>query len=98
MQCVLCQVSDLEFKSPRPKSSPYCQQRFLNNLTAFIVLSFMATSCFVNTFLIAISYSFAVTFMLIDPVPQSFRAAYHWFGLVYFGQGLCTINLPAQQC
>ncbi|CAB1314654.1 unnamed protein product [Coregonus sp. 'balchen'] len=67
-----------------PKSSRYCQQPLLNNLTAFIVLSFMAT----------------VTFTLIDPVPQCFRAAYHGFGLVSFGQGLCTIalTLTAQQC
>lgn len=43
---------------------------------------------------------FAVTFTLIDPVPQSFRAAYHGFGLVSFVQGLCTIalTLTAQQC
>ncbi|KAJ7998457.1 hypothetical protein DPEC_G00205140 [Dallia pectoralis] len=43
---------------------------------------------------------FTVTFTLIDPVPQSFRAAYHAFGLVSFSQGLCTIvmTLTAQQC
>ncbi|XP_052329225.1 uncharacterized protein LOC118400001 isoform X2 [Oncorhynchus keta] len=70
-----------------PKSSRYCQQPLLNNLTAFIIMSFMATG-------------FAVTFTLIDPVPQSFRAAYHGFGLVSFVQGLCTIvlTLTAQQC
>ncbi|XP_071190990.1 uncharacterized protein [Salvelinus alpinus] len=75
------------FVLTRPKSSRYCQQPLLNNLTAFIVLSFMATG-------------FAVTFTLIDPVPQSFRAAYHGFGLVSFVQGLCTIalTLTAQQC
>ncbi|KAL0978725.1 hypothetical protein UPYG_G00174350 [Umbra pygmaea] len=71
----------------RPKSSRFCQQPLLNNLTACIALSFMATG-------------FAVTFTLIDPVPQSFKAAYHGFGLVSFGQGLCTIvlTLKAKQC
>ncbi|XP_034143397.1 uncharacterized protein LOC117592947 [Esox lucius] len=71
----------------RPKSSRFCHQPLLNNLTAFIVLSFMATG-------------FAVTFTLMDPVPQRFRAAYHAFGLLSFGQGLCTmaLTLTAQQC
>ncbi|XP_042180164.1 uncharacterized protein LOC121846784 [Oncorhynchus tshawytscha] len=75
------------FVLTRPKSSRYCQQPLLNNLTAFIIMSFMSTG-------------FAVTFTLIDPVPQSFRAAYHGFGLVSFVQGLCTIvlTLTAQQC
>ncbi|XP_071016597.1 uncharacterized protein [Oncorhynchus clarkii lewisi] len=75
------------FVLTRPKSSRYCQQPLLNNLTAFIIMSFMATG-------------FAVTFTLIDPVPQSFRAAYHGFGLASFVQGLCTIalTLTAQQC
>ncbi|XP_062314628.1 uncharacterized protein LOC134018581 [Osmerus eperlanus] len=71
----------------RLRSSRYCRQPLLSNLSASIVLSFMATG-------------FAVIFTLMDPVPQGFRAAYHVFGLVSFGQGLCTIimTLTAATC
>ncbi|XP_056156829.1 uncharacterized protein LOC130130990 [Lampris incognitus] len=71
----------------RPKSSRYCQQPLLNNLSAFVALSFVASG-------------FSVIFTLIDPVPQSFRAAYHVFGLLSFSQGLCTtiLTLTAAAC
>uniref|UniRef100_UPI003AAF020F uncharacterized protein n=1 Tax=Centroberyx gerrardi TaxID=166262 RepID=UPI003AAF020F len=71
----------------RPKSSRYCRQPLLNNLSASIALSFMASG-------------FSVIFTLIDPVPQSFRASYHVFGLLSFCQGLCTtiLTLTAAAC
>ncbi|XP_033482572.1 uncharacterized protein LOC117256937 [Epinephelus lanceolatus] len=71
----------------RPKSSRYCRQPLLNNLSASIALSFIATG-------------FAVIFTLIDPVPQSLWAAYHLFGLLTCGQGLCTVilTLTAAAC
>ncbi|KAM6980706.1 uncharacterized protein FYW47_000451 [Aplochiton taeniatus] len=74
-----------------PKSSRYCKQPLLSNLSGFIVLTFIASAFYTG---------FSVTFTLIDPVPQSFRAAYHVFGLVSFGQGLCTtiLTLTAGAC
>ncbi|XP_075997181.1 uncharacterized protein LOC142991078 [Genypterus blacodes] len=71
----------------RPKSSRFCSQPLLNNLSASIALSFIASG-------------FSVTFTLIDPVPQSFWASYHFFGLVSCGQGLCTaiLTLTAAAC
>ncbi|XP_063072357.1 uncharacterized protein LOC134463031 [Engraulis encrasicolus] len=71
----------------RPRSSRYCQQPLLNNLIAFIILSFMATG-------------FAVALSLLDPVPESFRVAFHLFGVVSFTQGLCTtlLTLQAADC
>ncbi|KAF1391800.1 hypothetical protein PFLUV_G00045840 [Perca fluviatilis] len=71
----------------RPKSSRYCRQPLLNNLSASIALSFIASG-------------FSVIFTLIDPVPQSLWASYHVFGLLTCGQGLCTtiLTLTAAAC
>ncbi|XP_051269799.1 uncharacterized protein LOC127371169 [Dicentrarchus labrax] len=71
----------------RPKSSRYCRQPLLNNLSASIALSFIASG-------------FSVIFTLIEPVPQSLWAAYHVFGLLTCGQGLCTaiLTLTAAAC
>ncbi|XP_067360351.1 uncharacterized protein [Channa argus] len=71
----------------RTESSRYCRQPLLNNLTAFIALSFIALG-------------FSVVFTLIDPVPQSLWAFYYVFGLLSFGQGLCTaiLTLTATAC
>ncbi|XP_078104859.1 uncharacterized protein LOC144516979 [Sander vitreus] len=71
----------------RPKSSRYCRQPLLNNLSASIALAFIASG-------------FSVIFTLIDPVPQSLWASYHVFGLLTFGQGLCTtiLTLTAAAC
>ncbi|XP_062259876.1 uncharacterized protein LOC133968073 [Platichthys flesus] len=71
----------------RPKSSRYCRQPLLNNLSASVALSFIASG-------------FSVVFTLLDPVPQSLWASYHVFGLVSCGQGLCTIilTLTATAC
>ncbi|XP_035796755.2 uncharacterized protein LOC118469152 [Amphiprion ocellaris] len=71
----------------RPKSSRYCRQPLLNNLSASIALSFIASG-------------FSVIFTLMDPVPQSLWAAYHVFGLLSCGQGLCTaiLTLTAAAC
>ncbi|XP_036386608.1 uncharacterized protein LOC118778917 [Megalops cyprinoides] len=65
-----------------PRSSRYCQQPLLNNLACFIMLSLVATG-------------FAVVVTLLDPVPQSFKAAFHVFGVVSFTEGLCTTALTA---
>ncbi|XP_074501170.1 uncharacterized protein LOC141773237 [Sebastes fasciatus] len=71
----------------RPTSSRYCRQPLLNNLSASIALSFVASG-------------FSVIFTLIDPVPQSLWASYHVFGLLTCGQGLCTaiLTLRAAAC
>ncbi|XP_050930576.1 uncharacterized protein LOC127143121 [Lates calcarifer] len=71
----------------RPKSSRYCRQPLLNNLSASVALSFIASG-------------FSVVFTLLDPVPQSLWASYHVFGLVSCGQGLCTaiLTLTAAAC
>nr|XP_046239416.1 uncharacterized protein LOC124056233 [Scatophagus argus] len=71
----------------RPKSSRYCRQPLLNNLSASIALSFIAAG-------------FSVIFTLIEPVPQSLWASYHVFGLLTCGQGLCTaiLTLTAAAC
>ncbi|KAG7495053.1 hypothetical protein JOB18_043087 [Solea senegalensis] len=71
----------------RPKSSRYCRQPLLNNLSASVALSIIASG-------------FAVTFTLLEPVPQSLWASYHVFGLLSCGQGLCTaiLTLTAAAC
>ncbi|KAM8757192.1 uncharacterized protein AB9X84_010132 [Acanthopagrus schlegelii] len=71
----------------RPKSSRYCRLPLLNNLSASIALSFIASG-------------FSVVFTLIDPVPQSLWASYHVFGLLSCGHGLCTtiLTLTAAAC
>ncbi|XP_070759290.1 uncharacterized protein [Enoplosus armatus] len=71
----------------RPKSSRYCWQPLLNNLSASIALSFIASG-------------FSVIFTLIDPVPQSLWASYHVFGLLTCGHALCTaiLTLTAAAC
>ncbi|XP_045932328.1 uncharacterized protein LOC123987444 isoform X3 [Micropterus dolomieu] len=70
-----------------PKSSRYCRQPLLNNLSASIAFSFVASG-------------FSVIFTLIDPVPQSLWASYHVFGLLTCGHGLCTaiLTLTAAAC
>ncbi|XP_040058697.1 uncharacterized protein LOC120834658 [Gasterosteus aculeatus] len=71
----------------RPKSTRYCVQPLLNNLSASIALSFIASGL-------------SVIFTLMDPVPPSLWASYHVFGLLTCGQGLCTavLTLTAAAC
>ncbi|XP_068598172.1 uncharacterized protein [Brachionichthys hirsutus] len=71
----------------RPKSSRYCKQPLLNNLSASVASSFIAAG-------------FSVTFTLIEPIPQGLWASYHAFGLLSCGQGLCTaiLTLTAGDC
>ncbi|XP_056886155.1 uncharacterized protein LOC130524232 [Takifugu flavidus] len=71
----------------RPKSSRYCRQPLLNNLSASIAFSFVASS-------------FSVLFTMMDPIPQSLWASYHVFGLLSWGHGLCTavLTLTAAAC
>ncbi|XP_072239228.1 uncharacterized protein [Leuresthes tenuis] len=71
----------------RPKSSRYCRRPLLNNMSAFVALSVTAAG-------------FSVIFTSIDPVPQSLWAAYHVFGLLSCGHGLCTaiLTITASEC
>ncbi|XP_068171178.1 uncharacterized protein [Antennarius striatus] len=71
----------------RSKSSRYCKQPLLNNLSASIAFSFIASG-------------FSVIFTLIEPIPQSLWASYHLFGLLSCGEGLCTtiLTLTAKDC
>ncbi|XP_078803158.1 uncharacterized protein tardbpb [Oryzias latipes] len=71
----------------RPKSSRYCSQPLLVNLSASVVLSFIASG-------------FSLLFTLIDPLPQSLWASFHVFGLLSCGHGLCTsvLTLTAAEC
>ncbi|XP_038128889.1 uncharacterized protein LOC119775084 [Cyprinodon tularosa] len=71
----------------RPKSSRYCRQPLLNNLSASVALSIIASGL-------------SVVFTLLDPVPQGLWAAYHVFGLFSCGHGLCTtvLTLTAAAC
>lgn len=95
------------------KSSRYCRQPLLNNLSASISLSFIASgeTHHVGTFNmhpkqrslvlnITLLIGFSVVFTLIDPVPQGFWASYHVFGLLSFGHGVCTsiMTLTAAAC
>ncbi|XP_023180422.1 uncharacterized protein LOC111605820 isoform X3 [Xiphophorus maculatus] len=71
----------------RSKSSRYCRQPLLNNLSASVALSIVASGL-------------SVVFTLLDPVPQGLWAAYHVFGLLSCGHGLCTaiLTLTAAAC
>uniref|UniRef100_A0AAV2M871 Uncharacterized protein n=1 Tax=Knipowitschia caucasica TaxID=637954 RepID=A0AAV2M871_KNICA len=64
------------------KSSRYCRQPLLNNLSASIVLSCIAAG-------------FSVIFTLLEPVPLSLWRCYYVFGLVSFGHGLSTVILTS---
>ncbi|KAM6927213.1 uncharacterized protein FYW49_003410 [Xenentodon cancila] len=70
-----------------PKSTRYCRQPLLNNLSASVALSFIASG-------------FSVAFTLVDPAPQSFWTFHHVFGLFSSGHGLCTaiLTLTAASC
>nr|XP_057945632.1 uncharacterized protein LOC131139738 [Doryrhamphus excisus] len=71
----------------RPKSSRYCKQPLVNNLSASIALSLIASG-------------FSVVFTLVETVPQGLWASYHVFGLLSFGHGICTtiLTLTAATC
>ncbi|XP_055016314.1 uncharacterized protein LOC129410996 [Boleophthalmus pectinirostris] len=71
----------------RPKSSRYCKEPLLNNLSASIVLSCIAAG-------------FSVVFTLLEPVPLSVWRCYYMFGLLSFGHGLSTVilTLTAASC
>ncbi|KAM9758484.1 uncharacterized protein ACNS7B_005465 isoform 2-T2 [Menidia menidia] len=71
----------------RPKSSRFCGQPLLNNLSASVAFSLVAAG-------------FSVALTLMDPVPQSLWAACHAFGLLSCGHGLCTaiLTITASEC
>eukprot|EP00062_Callorhinchus_milii_P016605 gi/632968072/ref/XP_007900329.1/ PREDICTED: uncharacterized protein LOC103184236 isoform X2 [Callorhinchus milii] len=70
-----------------PKSSRYCEQPLLRNLTSFIVLTFLMTG-------------FTVVLTLMDPVPREVKVAFHVFGVASFAQGMLTIafTVTAPEC
>ncbi|XP_023180421.1 uncharacterized protein LOC111605820 isoform X2 [Xiphophorus maculatus] len=93
----------------RSKSSRYCRQPLLNNLSASVALSIVASGesnhmqlkkkqKIILTF--ALLSGLSVVFTLLDPVPQGLWAAYHVFGLLSCGHGLCTaiLTLTAAAC
>ncbi|KAM4588297.1 uncharacterized protein PAE49_002795 isoform 1-T1 [Odontesthes bonariensis] len=93
----------------RPKSSRYCGQPLLNNMSAFVALtviaageSYQSTSRSIKRSIRTRSLlsGFSVIFTSIDPVPQSLWAAYHVFGLLSCGHGLCTaiLTITASEC
>ncbi|XP_064423873.1 uncharacterized protein LOC135360537 isoform X2 [Latimeria chalumnae] len=65
-----------------PKSSRYCKQPLLLNLTCFIVFTFF-------------TIGFTCLLTLQDPVPQGVKAAFHVFGVGSFSVGLSTTVLTA---
>ncbi|XP_055515613.1 uncharacterized protein LOC129711738 isoform X2 [Leucoraja erinacea] len=58
----------------RPRSSRYCNQPLLHNLTTYIIFTFLMTG-----------FTFLLT--LMDPIPCKLRAAFHTFGVGSFLQG-----------
>ncbi|XP_055515614.1 uncharacterized protein LOC129711738 isoform X3 [Leucoraja erinacea] len=71
----------------RPRSSRYCNQPLLHNLTTYIIFTFLMTG-----------FTFLLT--LMDPIPCKLRAAFHTFGVGSFLQGALTTSftIAAPQC
>ncbi|XP_051895033.1 uncharacterized protein LOC127583283 [Pristis pectinata] len=71
----------------RPRSSRYCDQPLLHNLTTFIIFTFLMTG-----------FTFLLT--LMDPMPCELKAAFHTFGVGSFLQGVLTtaFTIAAPQC
>ncbi|XP_038629220.1 uncharacterized protein LOC119950667 isoform X2 [Scyliorhinus canicula] len=70
-----------------PKSSRYCGQPLLVNLTSFIIFTFIMTG-------------FTVILTLMDPIPNEVKVAFHVYGVGSFAQGIATtaFTVPASQC
>ncbi|XP_072888345.1 uncharacterized protein [Hemitrygon akajei] len=70
-----------------PRSSRYCDQPLLYNLTTFIIFTFIMTG-------------FTLLLTLMDPVPRGLEVAFHAFGLGSFLQGVVTtaFTITAPQC
>ncbi|XP_078281371.1 uncharacterized protein LOC144608019 [Rhinoraja longicauda] len=70
-----------------PRSSRYCNQPLLHNLTTYIIFTFLMTG-----------FTFLLT--LMDPIPCKLRAAFHAFGVGSFLQGALTtaFTIAAPQC
>uniref|UniRef100_UPI00398EF5CF uncharacterized protein isoform X1 n=1 Tax=Pristiophorus japonicus TaxID=55135 RepID=UPI00398EF5CF len=71
----------------RPRSARYCDQPLLNNLTSFIIFTFLMTG-------------FTVLLTLMDPIPREVRVTFHVYGVGSFGQGILTtaFTVSAPQC
>ncbi|XP_072333996.1 uncharacterized protein [Scyliorhinus torazame] len=71
----------------RPKSSRYCVQPLLVNLTSFIIFTFIMTG-------------FTVVLTLMDPIPNEVKVAFHVYGVGSFAQGIATtaFTVAASQC
>ncbi|XP_078413925.1 uncharacterized protein LOC144690370 isoform X2 [Cetorhinus maximus] len=70
-----------------PKSSRYCSQPLLINLTSFIIFTFIMTG-------------FTVLLTLMDPVPNEVKVAFHVYGVGSFAQGIAmtAFTAAASQC
>ncbi|XP_072100909.1 uncharacterized protein [Mobula birostris] len=75
------------FVLARPRSSRYCDQPLLYNLTTFIIFTFIMTG-----------FTFLLT--LMDPVPRELKVAFHAFGVGSFLQGIITtaFTIAAPEC
>ncbi|XP_072442207.1 uncharacterized protein [Chiloscyllium punctatum] len=71
----------------RPKSSRYCGQPLLVNLTSFIIFTFIMTG-------------FTIVLTLMDPVSHEVKVAFHVYGVGSFAQGIITtaFTVTAPQC
>ncbi|XP_061730600.1 uncharacterized protein LOC133535109 isoform X2 [Nerophis ophidion] len=71
----------------RPKSSRYCKQPLVNNMSASIALSLIASG-------------FSVVFTLTETVPQGLWASFQVFGLLSLGHTVCSaiLTLTASAC
>ncbi|XP_041063432.1 uncharacterized protein LOC121288724 [Carcharodon carcharias] len=71
----------------RPKSSRYCGQPLLINLTSFIIFTFVITG-------------FTVLLTLMDPIPNEVKVAFHVYGVGSFAQGIAmtAFTVAASQC
>ncbi|XP_067873057.1 uncharacterized protein [Heterodontus francisci] len=71
----------------RPKSSRYCGQPLLYNLTSFIIFTFLMTG-------------FTVLLTLMDPITREVKVAFHVYGVGSFAQGILTtaFTVTAPHC
>ncbi|XP_048471137.1 uncharacterized protein LOC109910859 [Rhincodon typus] len=71
----------------RPKSSRYCGQPLLINLTSFIIFTFIMTG-------------FTIILTLMDPISNEVKVAFHVYGVGSFAQGIITtaFTVTAPQC
>ncbi|KAM6216900.1 uncharacterized protein ACDL77_003656 [Rhynchocyon petersi] len=71
----------------RPRSSQYCSQPLLINLVVSIIFTFFAIG-------------FTVLLIQLEPVPMAIKKMFSAFGVLSFGEGVCTLVLTvlAKDC